>query len=140
MNDGDKVAKYMTEAASQANKIGRTIVYGIIAVGWSFSLKDGSFLPSILIQWSLVLSLIYIVLDLFYRVFSALFYRVVLKKFFYSIKNQGFEYKVDKNDGCTQVNKLTRKWNAVGVYFLLSITGLLIVSGVLLILSLLIDK
>ncbi len=135
MKDGDKIAQYMREASNKANSISRTVVFAIIATAWSISINDGTFVPNNLVKWALILSIVFVVLDILYKVISSLFYRYILNKYFKSCKDNGHEYKTNDNTYNIRVNTLTSLWQALGVWCFLVLQLLLITAGVLLIIS-----
>lgn len=139
MSDGNKLAEYMTNSANLANDLSRKIVFAIIAVAWSISIKDGSFVPSLYVLWSLIFSLIFIILDIMYRILSSIYYRRIIKKYFVAKEGEGYVYKdvagMDNINLLREVNCKTAMWQRIGMWWLIVMELFLIVSGVLLIIE-----
>ena len=139
MSEGDKIAGYMSDSANKANDLSRKIVFAIIAVAWSISIKDGSFIPSVHVLWSLICSIIFILLDILYRLLSSIYYRCIIRKYFVAKEGEGYVYKdiagEDNINLRNEVNAKTARWQKIGMWWLIIMELFLIASSVLLILE-----
>lgn len=61
--DGNKIASYMKDAATNLRSEGRKAVYAIIATTWTISFTNGKFTPTNAILLSLGLAIAYLFLD-----------------------------------------------------------------------------
>lgn len=124
--DGNKIASYMKDAATNLRSEGRKAVYAIIATTWTISFTNGKFTPTNAILLSLGLAIAYLFLDLLYSLFSSSLYKFLLFKYFKPIKDGEFQYK-DKVEE-EKITKITKFWNHVGQVWLLIMSILLLVS------------
>lgn len=129
--DGNKIASYMKEAATNFRSEGRKAVYAIIATAWTISFTNGRFTPTKAILLSLGLAIAYLFLDLLYFLLSSSLYKFLLFKYFKPIKNGEFQYKDEDEDGGKKVSKKTKCWNHVGQVWLFIMSILLLASFVI---------
>lgn len=131
--DGNKIFSYMTTASSNLRSVGRTVVYAIIATSWAISYTQEGFHPIGYIRDVLILSIIYVFLDLLYYLISAILYKYYLTKYFIPDKDGDFQYK----DPQTEITKGTKIWMEIGQVWVIILSLILLAAAVLMILTIL---
>lgn len=126
--DGNKIASYMKDAASNLRSEGRKAVYAIIATAWTISFTDGKFTPTNNILWSLGLALTYLLLDLLYFLISSSLYKYLLFKYFKPKKDGEFQYTNKTEREGEKVANITKSWNHIGQLWILIMSLLLLTS------------
>ena len=118
--DGNSIAKYMQESSTNAIKIGRHVMYALLAILWVLSYHEETLTDSLWLRWSLIFGIAHVCLDYLYYVCSALFYKKILKKYFEPEENGGMIYKegVDRDE----VDRKTKRWMDLGSWWIMVMT------------------
>lgn len=132
-SDGNTVVKYMTDASSNANTMGRRVIYTLIAVLWAiaYSEENGRINTSIWLIISFIGGILYVYLDFLYFFLSAWFYKNILKKHFIPEENGGMAYKNKRSSQI--VDCKTKCWLEVGLYWSIILMLLMFITAVSLI-------
>lgn len=128
-SDGDRVSDYLVHYSRELKKGGRTIVFAIIATIWSMSYNKGVFEPVRETKIALLLSIIYLFLDLLIYLILTVSYKYILTHKFISLKDQGFVYRSNKITITTQ----TRIIHEISFYWLLVMAIILLIASTYLI-------
>lgn len=62
---------------SKSRKLGRNVVYTLLAASWALSFSKDGFQRIPLIQWSLGLAILYVFLDLLYYFIAAIYFKIL---------------------------------------------------------------
>lgn len=132
-SDGKSIVKFMTDASSNADIMGRRVAYTLIAVLWAitYSEEDGKINASILLIISFISGLLYVCLDFLYYFLSAWVYKSILKENFKPEENGGMVYKNEQSSQI--VDRKTKRWMEVGCYWSFALMLLLFLTALTLI-------
>lgn len=126
----EKISDYLRDMSTKARKLGRSIVFSIIAASWTISYEYQTFAPSSLIKWSLALALIYLFLDLLFYVIMTSCYKYIIVSFF-NHKNGRVSFANTKDpDKCDDISRLLSN---IGLYWLIGMSLLLLTASLLMI-------
>lgn len=123
-----KLSFYMRDNSSRFNEEGKKAIYAIIAVAWAISFTNGKFSPTPYVLWSLGLALLYVFVELVYRLLSACFYKYLLMKYY---------VQSDTPRDAQKIKTRTTFWNHVGQVKAIVLACLLLASFVLMLLAVL---
>lgn len=129
-SDGNSVVKYMTDASSKTQTIGRKVIYTLIAVLWAitYSEENGKINASIWLTMSFISGILYVCFDFLYYFISGLYYKCILTDYFIPEENGGMRYKDDKSSEI--VDRKTRRWMDMGSYWSILLMLLLFLTAV----------
>lgn len=127
--DGNKINSYLADNAGKSRNVGRTIVFAIIAASWSMSYANGNFSPTIWIKTSILLSIIYLTMDLLIYFILTCIYKYYLCKYFKPTKDGDFQYKSNN----INLEGKTRLWHEVCFYWIVIMSLILLASSAFLI-------
>ena len=132
-SDGNAIVKYMTDASSKADTMGRHVMYTLIAVLWAitYSEKNGTVNASIWLLISFICGILYVCLDFFYYFLSAWIYKDILKKHFKPEENGGMVYRDRISSKIVECK--TKCWLDVGCYWSFALMLLLLLTAISLI-------
>lgn len=112
--------------SNELSKLGRQIVFAIIAGAWTLSYTQNEFMPSNFLLWSIALAFIYLFLDLLYYLVTYLIYHGY---FVFNKKDIKFDL-VDTEEN-TIISQA--KWDKVGGYWIFGKALVLLASAALII-------